>query len=129
MEIKVSITGLDKLIRNFSGAPQILGKEVNKAFDESLKVIEREVKLRTPVDTGILRASIGKESAQGWRWVKGIIASIGTRVKYAFWVEVRPARHKVGMVGYFSKGIQASIDGIHKVFVKAMERLAKQITK
>ena len=126
-QIKITITGLNELIRKFKQAPRILNEEMGSALNKSLKLIERNVKLKTPVDTGRLRSSIG--GAEGWRWIKKRIASVGTRVKYAFWVEVRPARHIVGEVGYFSKGVQTSINGINQFFVKAMQRVAQRITK
>lgn len=136
MTINIQIKGLTELIKRFKQAPKIIDEEINTALDQSLLLIERNVKLRTPVDTGRLRASIGGAGGKvppamepGWRWIKQKVASIGTRVKYAFWVEVRPARHIVGMTGYFSKGVQSSIGGINQFFTKAMQRVSLRVTK
>lgn len=126
-EVKITITGLNELMRKFKQAPRIIDEEIGTAFEKSLKMIERNVKMRTPVDTGRLRSSIG--GASGWRWVRKMAASIGTNVKYAFWVEVRPARHPTGEVHYFEKGVKASMTGISRAFERAMQRVADKITK
>ena len=136
MTINIQIKGLTELIKRFRQAPKIIDEETNIALNQSLFLIERNVKLRTPVDTGRLRSSIGGGVFKGgaypekYGWKVGRrIAEIGTKVKYAFWVEVRPARHIVGEVGYFSKGVQTSINGINQFFVKAMQRVAQRVTK
>lgn len=126
-QISIKITGLSQLIRSFKQAPKILDEEITTALNQSIMLIQRNVRLRTPVKTGRLRTSIG--GSYGWKWIRQRIASIGTNVKYAFWVEVRSARHDVGMVHYFQKGVEASMGGISKFFEKAMERFAKKITK
>lgn len=126
-QIKIEITGLKELMRNFKKSPQILNEETETALKKSLTLIERNVKMRTPVDYGRLRTSIG--GAEGWRWVREKVASIGTNVKYAFWVEVKPARHKTGESHYFEKGVKASFPGISKIFEQAMQRFAKRVTK
>ena len=129
MNITVTISGLSKVISRFNNSPAIIDKELELAFRKSLALMERNVKLRTPVDTGRLRASIGSESQGGWRYIKKTVAGLGTKVWYAYWVEVRKARHMVGEWGYFSKGVQASISGISNFFKQAMENVAKRITQ
>lgn len=126
-QISIKITGLRQMINKYRQAPKILDEEIRTALDQSIKLIQRNVRLRTPVDTNILRASIG--GVKGWKQIGQRIAGIGTNVKYAFWVEVKPARHAVGMVGYFRKGVEASMSGINKLFEKAMKRLAQRLTK
>jgi len=125
----MTITGLDKVIKNYSNAPQFLENELGKALEKSLLVIEKNVKVRTPVDTGRLRSSIGNENeSEGWKWVKKNLASIGTRVEYAYHVEVTKMRHRVGEAGYFSKGVKASVEQIHKFFVDGINNLVRNIT-
>jgi len=135
-QVSIKITGLDQLIRRFKQAPKILDEEIGKAMNESIGLIERNVKLRTPVNFGRLRASIGGGAFKGGAYAPGYgrkigrkIASLVTNVKYAFWVEVKPARHTVGMTGYFSKGVEASLGGITKFFENAMKRVADKLTR
>lgn len=127
MEIKVSITGLNQLISRYRKAPKILDEEIKTALNQSIRLVQRNVRIRTPRDTSRLFTSIGDSG--GWKWIRHRIAGLGTNVKYAFWVEVRPARHTVGMVHYFQKGVEASMGGINKLFENAMKRLAQRITK
>ncbi len=126
MNIKIEIKGIKELVSRFKDAPAVLDKEMTRAFDQSLMLIERNVKMRTPVDKGILRASIG--GVGGWKWVTERVASIGTNIKYAYWVEVRQAFHKVGEVGYFSKGVEASMEGVHNFFKLAFDKVAQKLT-
>jgi len=136
MQISIKFTGLNQLIRNFKQAPRVLDEEIKTALNQSIALIQRNVKLRTPVDFGRLRASIGGGAFKGGAYPMGYgirkgkrVASIGTNVKYAHWVEVRPARHTVGTVGYFRKGVKASLDGITKLFEAAMKRVGQRLTK
>jgi len=128
MNIKIEIKGIKELVRRYSNAPKIVDRELEIAFNKSLMTIQREVKLRTPVDTGRLRSSIGNYN-EGWKWITSRVASIGTKVKYAYWVEVINAYHKVGQVGYFSKGVQASMKSINEFFSQAMKNVADKVSK
>ena len=55
--ISVRITNLEAIRAAFSRSPVLMTRELNKAIKTSLFAIERDSKLRTPVDTGRLRAS------------------------------------------------------------------------
>ena len=134
MNIKIEIKGIREMVNRYNNAPKLVDKELERAFEKSLLQIEREVKKRTPVDTGRLRASIGgmegkvaPVNSEGWRYVHERAASIGTKVKYAIWVGLRNARHKVGMAGYFSKGVEASMEKINSFFKTAMENVANKL--
>lgn len=136
MNIKIEIKGIREMVNRFNQAPKIVDRELERAFEKSLLQIEREVKKRTPVDSGRLRGSIGgiegkmaPSNSEGWRYVHERTASIGTRVKYAFWVEVRNVRHKVGEVGFFSKGVAASMDKINEFFKTAMENVVNKLAR
>jgi hypothetical protein len=125
----MTITGLDKVIKSYGNAPKYLDGELNKALEKSLFTIERNVKTRTPVDTGRLRTSIGDESTgEGWRWVKKNIGRIGTRVEYAYHVEMTQMRHRVGEAHYFLNGVKASVDQINRYFVEAVKNVISKMT-
>ena len=83
MQIIVSVTGLDELIRKVND-PALLGEPLRGFFTKSALTIQRNTQLLTPVDTGRLRASetftIDSSPIPLW-------AQIGTNVTYAPFVE------------------------------------------
>ena len=130
-QVTVKFTGLDQLIRKFKQAPKVLNQETEKAMNQSILLIQRNVRTRTPVDTGRLRTSIG--GAYGWKRVGQRVASIGTNVKYAIYVEdpknTLHQRHSTGQRLYFKEGVKVSMSGITKFFEAAMKRVAQRLTR
>ena len=55
--ISVRITNLGAIRAAFNKAPVLMTRELDKAIKRSVFAIERDSKMRTPVDTGRLRAS------------------------------------------------------------------------
>jgi len=152
LAITVQVGGMKRLLNNLVGTSRTIEKEIDRALRKSLFVVEREVKSRTPVTTGRLRDSIG--GAEGWRWVKGRVASIGTNVRYAIYVEegTKPhvifprvkkalfwkgALHPVKRVmhpgtkpvRFMERGATASLKGIEKCFNEAMEKVVINVVK
>lgn len=125
--LNVRITGLDRLAQRMKSAPATLEKEISHALGRGLMMAETEAKRRTPVSTGNLRSSIG--GSGGYRYVRGLVAGVGTNVKYAFWVEVRKdLRHKVGEWGFMQKGAKASVPFIQSEVEKVAGKVAAYIT-
>ena len=89
-------------------------------------MVETESAKRTPVATGLLRSSIG--GAQGYKWVRGWRASVGTNVKYAKYVHEGHGRHKVGERKFMEKGAKASEQFISQSMERAVDRVARHIT-
>ena len=129
MIISVSVTGLDKLLKGCSSAPGIVKDELGRAIGDSLYMIEGEARKRTPVDTGTLKKSIGNPQKGGWRWIRGLQGSVGTYVDYAFFVETREARHKVGQSHFMEAGANAAKPTVIKFFEAAMKRIAAKVAK
>jgi len=127
--ISVSFTGLSELQNNFRQSPDVLERLIGIALGKSIGMAETQAKIRTPKDTGVLRSSIGGES-NGFKYVRGLEAGVGTNIKYAIYVEKNlKARHPIGEAGYMEKGINASMDFIIKQFEGAMKELGKQLVK
>jgi len=125
--ISISITGLDKLHENFGQGQKFLEQELNRALGRSIAMAGTESQRRTPVDTGLLKSSIGGES--GYSFVRGLTAGIGTNVKYAIFVHEGKGSHKVGESHFMEKGLDASKPYIIEQFEKAMGGLAVKLTK
>ncbi len=123
MNIQVSVTGLGDLIKRFRQAPDIVEKVTQKALVASISMVETESKRRTPVDTGLLRSSIG--GSQGFKFLRGLTAGVGTNVRYAIYVHEGFGKHTVGQRKFMEKGLRASSSFIKKRFGEAMEDLAK----
>lgn len=130
-QISIKITGLSQLIRKFKQAPKLLDIEIGRAMSQSVGLIQRNVRMRTPVKTGRLRTSIGGQ--YGWRWIRQRMAGIGTNVKYAIYVEdpkdTLHQTHATGQRLYFADGIKFSLKGITKFFELAMRRFAQRVVR
>lgn len=121
--ISLRITGFKELERKFKNAGNVLDREMRTALGKSIAMAEGESKRRTPVDTGLLRSSIG--GARGWKWVRGWVASVGTNVRYALFVHEGHARHKIGERKFMEKGLKASVAYIERIIKRAMDNVAR----
>lgn len=126
--INVKITGLDELAANFQGAPDFLKEEIEQGLGKSLLMAEGEAKRRTPVATGNLRSSIA--GSGGYSFVRGLLAGMGTNVKYAVYVETRDdLNHPVGQAHFMEDGIKAATPFIQRTMQEVFNNLAKYLTK
>lgn len=124
--ISLRLTGLDNLQKNFSRSPELVELVVGQALANSIAMIETEAKRLTPVDTGLLRSSIG--GAQGFSYVKGLTAGVGTNVKYAIFVELGNGKHKVGQSHFMEDGAKNAMPYVEREFEKAMVELSEKLT-
>jgi len=127
-DVKIKITGLDDIIKRYPQAPARIEQGIKRAFLKSLFSAIQQVRTRTPVKTGHLKRSIGNPAFGGWKWIKGKIASMGTNINYAIWVEVRRARHPVGDWKYMERGIQASLKNIKGFFEREIADAIRKLT-
>ena len=125
--ITLRLTGFDRLKRQMHSAPAFLDKEMKKGLGDSISMVETQSAKRTPVDTGLLRSSIG--GSRGWKWVRGWVASVGTNVRYAIFVHEGRGRHNVGERKFMEKGARASTRFIQKRMKRVMDNLARHITR
>jgi hypothetical protein len=125
--ISVTFKGLTELREAFRDAPDALEREIGEALGRSIAMVETESKRRTPVRTGYLRSSIGGQ--EGFSFVRGLTAGVGTNVKYAIYVHEGHARHAVGERKFMEKGAEASVNFIIEQFQKALEKVVVKIAK
>ena len=125
--ISMHITGFDKLAKNLRTSPEILAKEMKAALGDAVAMAETESARRTPVDTGLLRSSIG--GARGFKSIRNFFAEVGTNVQYALFVHEGNGRHATGERKFMEKGARAAIPFIKKRVTTAMQNLARSITK
>jgi len=121
LNITIKIKNLDKFMRALARSPQIVSKYANTAIRQSIYQIEREVKPRTPVDTGQLRNT--QESSYG-----NLIGRYYPTVEYGIYVEM--GTYKMAAQPYLRPGVEASLPAITKIFEqeinKAMDEIAKE---
>ena len=92
-EIKAEIKGL----RETQAAMEQIARELRgPAFVEGMRkatlIVQRDAKIKAPVDTGRLRASIWPEVRQSGDETRGVVGSV---VKYAGYVELGTRPHFV----------------------------------
>ena len=125
VSLKVEIEGLEGLRRKFSQVQ--IDKALRPAMQKAVTSEEREVAVRTPVDTGRLCSSIGSE-------VKGIGADIvgtvasgigGEEVHYTPHVELG-TRFMEGRF-MFQRAFEATMDTIKGFFDAAIADLVRRL--
>ena len=90
VQVSGELEGLDELMRRFRRAPERFEGYMRRFFGKALPVVEREVKVRTPVNTGALRSSVGFEIEGAGARMQGIV---GTPKDYAPFVELDTRPH------------------------------------
>jgi phage gpG-like protein len=77
----VYIVGLDRLLYVLlRKAPQEFERAAREGLEKSVTDIQSSAKRNAPVDTGLLRSSIGKEVRTTFGQIRGVV---GTNVEYA----------------------------------------------
>lgn len=125
--LSLEIKGFDELLNNLRGSKRILHRNIKVALDKSISHAETSSKRLTPVDTGLLKSSIG--GVRGWSWVRGWRASVGTNVRYAVYVhEDKNAYHNDGEAKFMEKGLKRSKPFIERTLQKALDKTAKDLS-
>lgn len=108
------LTGQDKMRKNLAALKQNVPNEVARALNIEMELGAKEVKRRTPVDEGELRASIHVEGPyivylKGRRVIYARVVAGGPSAPYAIYVhEDLDAHHKVGQAKYLESWILES---------------------
>lgn len=91
MRISVQIRGLDEVQKKLRQVKEDLrGTPMEQGMKQATLLVERSAKQKAPKDTGTLAASINSDVTRGGNSVIGII---GTRIKYAPFVELGSRPH------------------------------------
>lgn len=111
-DISFKIEGLDALIKKLGKLPIEVEKEVANEVNASALNIQSKARRASPVDNGILRNSIQLESILK---DKRIIYTVGSRLKYAPYVEFGTGGEVNVPAGYEDFAIQFKGKGIRKI--------------
>lgn len=139
--ISIEVKGLDKLQSVLGEASGRLEKEIDNAMKKSILFIEREAKIRTPVQTGRLRSSFRTEFAPlrallypAVHYAKYVHEGTKPHIifpvakKALFW---RGAKHPVKMVQhpgsravkFLENAVQSSVARIKSFFEEAVKKV------
>lgn len=105
-----SLKNAEEMRRRLLRFAEKFPNEVERALYQETEVEAKEVKRRTPVDTGELRASVHVEGpTRQWRTIYTKIVAGGPAAPYAIYVhEDLDAIHKVGQAKYIESVILES---------------------
>lgn len=84
--IAVKIENIAEFRKAFQRAPEVVGRELHRAFEKSTSAVQATAKRLVPVDSGRLRDSIETE-------IRPLEASVFTTLKYAPFVEFGTRPH------------------------------------
>lgn len=79
MEIKIQLQNADEIMRFLEERPEKTREEINNAIKKSVFAVWQETRIKSPVKTGLMRASIRTKEYE----LKG---EVGVGVKYAIYV-------------------------------------------
>ncbi len=118
--IGIQIKNMPQIRAAFSKAPALTVRRVNEAIQKSAFLIERESKIRTPVDTGRLRASHETTYAP-------LKATIEPKATYAIYVH-EGTRFMRGRQFLFN-AVQSAEGQVQKFFTQAVQQVLDEIGK
>ena len=75
LDLQIDTTELEALARRYANAEPFIENEMRKAMQQSVDVVEGQVKGRTPVNTGQLRNSIATQVKGNMLNMQGLIMS------------------------------------------------------
>lgn len=118
MSLKTTLS-FKNFSRNFESG---LGKAIDLAVQRSVKVMERNVKYKTPVRENHLRPSMrSRKTAPGEAEVYNEAVEGGKEVDYAIYVEY--GTKYMAPRAMFRKGVAMSEDRIKKIFAEEVRRV------
>jgi len=137
MGLDIEIRGVEELEKKLQKGT-LMAKPMKWLWDKAIFYLEREVKQRTPVHTGRLRASFGGGSFRGGAYAKGtgiakdkaevpLFVKFGTNVQYASFVEARGPR--IGGVGerHFFRNAVVAVGPKLRELVEEMSQMIMRI--
>ena len=107
-------------MRALARSPQKFSKFANTAIRQSIYQIEREVKPRTPVDTGQLRNT--QQSSFG-----NLEGKYYPTAEYGIYVEL--GTYKMTAQPYLKPGVEAATPTINRIFEKELNKAMKVIAR
>lgn len=106
MDVQIEILNLKDVQRAIIKGPEIMRDALNTGLEKSAFLVERESKIKTPVDTGRLRASI-------FTTLRPLVATVMPKTNYAVFVHEGTTRMRARP--YMTEGLEAAMSEIKRV--------------
>lgn len=116
--VTIQIKNLKQIQHAFGLAPRLMRQNFNKAIGLSLIKIERDSKLRTPVDTGRLRASHRTV-------LRDLYGEVGTHTEYDTFVHEGTRRMRARP--YLRNAVETNETFVTQTFAKAAQDVLDDI--
>lgn len=113
--IEIEIKGLKELQAAFQKSPQIVKGELDPAIRTVITLLDKEARIETPVDTGLLRRS----HSQVLSVLKGVLRN---ELVYAW-----PVHEKVNP--FYDIAVSRSEGDAMKIFEKALDNITNKLSK
>ena len=94
LDSAIHVNGIEELLETFENAPEVLRSHIVIALGSSGMIVEKNVKLGTPVKTRNLRGSIVLQTTP-LQAAKGLKVTVGTPVIYGEPVEYGTDEHEI----------------------------------
>lgn len=112
--VTIEIKGLKELESAFKKSPQIVKGELDPAIRTVIALLDKEARIETPVDTGLLRRS----HTEVFSTLQGILQN---DLVYAEPVHKR--------VPFYDTAVKKSEGNAMKIFEKALENITNKLSK
>lgn len=113
MEISIKIDGLEEIQRFLESRPVETKKELNRAVKKSVFSIERQTKINSPVDTGLMKVSINSRTYRN-----EIAGEVISGVMYAIYVH--EGTYKMRGRPFMARAVKSMRPNIQRFFRDAI---------
>lgn len=118
--ISVKIKNLPEIKAAFRKSPTLMARNLNDAIKKSIFAIQRESMLRTPVDTGRLRAS-------HFTRFSSLYGEVGPTAFYAIYVH-EGTRYMRGRP-FLKNAVSSQEQRVQKLFVESVQKTLDEIAR
>lgn len=114
MEISIKIENIDEINRFLKSRPVRMREELNRAVKKSVLSVERQTKINSPVDTGLMRTSVNSRTYRS-----EIAGEVIAGVRYAIYVH--EGTYKMRARPYMNEAAKNSLSIIKDNFDHAIK--------
>ena len=115
MEISIRIENIKEIERFLETRPVRMREELNRAVKKSVLSVERQTKINSPVDTGLMRTSVNSRTYRS-----EIAGEVIAGVRYAIYVH--EGTYKMRARPFMARAVKTMRSNIQRFFKEAIKR-------